>query len=1208
MKQTSSSLLRKMLFRITLCGILFGIGFYAWSTGITPAHSETKPGREDFGSETVEDASVVPLPVDMVEERDDKTMELSSLPTEAKETASKPSEIQVDEELRRQILEVLDSNDFGISTVLSQNGIVLETVAENSVFARLGLQSGDSVSSLDGAAMNSTGQLRDLLDTLIDNKSATLALKRDGKEVILPLVLSTTDEEAGGMTGDTTTVLNGSDIEITALIKTFSKLTKRNYIIDSAVKGKVTVHLPSAVSVPEALRILDTILLLKGFTTVPVAENTWKVVSAKDARQTTIPLVRDSNEDNASDVMVTQLIRLKHISAEDSQQLLNQFVSKDGVINAFTGTNSLVLIDSEANTNRLRELVAEIDVPAIDQELTIIPILHADAGDIAEKVNEILGEEEENNSRQQALNTRNTRQRNLRNNNIARSTRNQQTTSTSASGSTVRRRSLPFKIIPDERINSIIVVADEEMTLKVRALIEQLDSELDRSGGKFYVYRLEHADAEELGEILNNLISGSTESTSNSSGGTSGSSLSSNRSNRSNNNANARQNATQARLTQALARSRELLRSRRTGQQQSTSEGRVNLEGEVSIAPDPATNSLVINASRSDYLKIKEVIDELDAKRRQVLVEATILEVSLDKEEGMGVELQGTAGLKDGGLVGQTNFGGLTNLLTNPAALTDLTIAAASTGSLTLPGGITIPSQAVLISAVSRLTNVNVLSSPTIMATDNEEAEIIVGENVPFVTSTSTDTSNINNTFNSVERQDVGITLRITPQISTGDFVVLNIFVEISNVVAGTRNDPNGPTTTVRTTETTVTVKHGQMVVTGGLLQDSVSDSTRGVPFLQDIPVLGNYFKTQSEQIEKTNLLIFITPKIIADQFDARENTKEKALPLEEHIEQFDLQPDRVDILHADSLDKVVEEMPGDPDPLPSTIRPPRYDQRPPPQGKSVIVGDAPIERNFMRRQSAPRNSSKQGDDVVDVRVAPRLPGATSQQSSSIRQEKTKKTQSSTAWKSTPRKETTTVARSASRQTEAKSSAAEIPSSMPKAAPPLSNNKPVGDTPLEAGQAETRAKLGTSLVNEPQHPKAPPVVTPAPIQAASAAKQKSLRNSVSGASPRTFVVLRQVSGPADSAEKLPFPYADGQKTVGIVVLGAMDSPTTQFFQVGRAYRYGSASGQRTFICLGRYSSRGEAGTLHGSLSDSSAWYALSAQETLSLGEQGWKRS
>lgn len=784
--------------------------------------------------------------------------------------------------------------------------------------------------------------------------------------------------------GEKTTVLNVTDADITALIKTFSKLTKRNYIVDSAVKGKVTIHFPSAVTIEEALRIFDSVLLLKGFTTVPVSDNVWKVIAAKDAKQTTVPLVKEPL-DKSSDVLVTEMVRLKHVPAADMQQLMSQFISRDGVITAVEGTNSLVVIDSAANIKRLRELAKELDVPALDQEITIIPILYADATDIADKIQQILGEEEQK-TQQPRVSPRSPTRRT--------SSRRRSTSSKSSSTKSISRRTLPLKIIPDERTNSLIVVADPELTLKVRALAEQLDSELDRSGGGFWVYRLRHADAEELAEIINNLISGAGEDTKTTRQGTQGSSLSTRRESRERRaEVSSRQ---QQRISAALERSRALLGARTARRAGADAEGgRVNLEGEVSIASDASTNSLIINASRADYLRLKEVIQALDIKRRQVLVEATLLEVSLTKDEGMGVELRGTASWDEGAVVGQTDFGSLSNLVSNPLALTDLTIAAASSGTITLPGGIVIPSQAALITAVSRNQDVNVLSSPTILATDNEEAEIIVGENVPFVTSTSTDPSNLNNTFNQIERQDVGITLRITPQISTGDFVTLKIFVEISNVVAGTRNDPNGPTTTIRTTETQVEVKNGQMVVTGGLIQDAVTDSTRGVPFFQDIPVIGNYFKRQDTNVRKNNLLVFITPRIITDQYEARENTVEAAGDMQQEITRRDIEPDREEVLESPSIDRVFETMPADPKFLPSTITPPKKlssppDKEPPNKRAEVAMqrtterlrtlaetaGPLPTGDLPSQESTPPHVISGDSSEIIDITVSPELPQA----------------------------------------------------------------------------------------------------------------------------------------------------------------------------------------------------------------------------------------
>ncbi|MCB0345386.1 MAG: type II secretion system secretin GspD [Bdellovibrionales bacterium] len=762
------------------------------------------------------------------------------------------------------------------------------------------------------------------------------------------------DEFLAKRGSEKTTLLNVKDAEITALIKTFSKLTKRNYVVDSGVKGKVTIHLPTPVTIAEALRIFDSVLLLKGYTTVPIEENTWKVVASKDAKQTTIPIKSDGSL-QPSDQIVTEFVRLSHVAAADMQKLLTQYISPGGVVNSFSGSNSLIIIDSQANIVRLKTMIKELDVPALDQDLTIIPIQYADAKDIAEKINQILGEDEDNNT-----------PANIRASTIASRARARSAIAAAAGGAAgtniESQRTLPLKVIPDERTNSLIVLADPELTVRVRALVERLDSAVDLGGGRFYVYRVQHADAEELAEIINNVISGTESSESGTSTErASGSSIS--RSQRNSTTAATSSQSPTARLAEALRRRRLSAAGLATPE----GRGKVSFEGDVNIAPDPATNSLIINASRGDYERVRDLIKDLDIKRPQVIVEATILEVTLNKEAGLGTEWQVSGGNDNAGVFAQTNYGGLTDLVTNPGALSDLTIAAASTGTITLPGGLVLPSQGVLVTALSRNSNVNVLSAPTIVTTDNEEAEIIVGENVPFVTSTSTDTSNINNTFNSIERQDVGITLRITPQISTGEFVNLKIFVEISNVVNATRNDPNGPTTTIRTTETTVDIKSGQMVVTGGLISDNSTESTRGVPFLEDIPVLGYLFKRADTVERRTNLLIFITPKIIEDQFAARDSTQEYRNNLNNQMLELEASPRYKDILYDRKIDRVVEES-EDEAAAPTTIRPPKKITVKPDDAK-IAPAPAPAKK------SSAAAASSQQDEIIDVTVAPKLPG-----------------------------------------------------------------------------------------------------------------------------------------------------------------------------------------------------------------------------------------
>lgn len=731
-----------------------------------------------------------------------------------------------------------------------------------------------------------------------------------------------------------TDILNVQDGEITELIESISKLTKRTYIVDEAVKGKITIHLQHPVTLEESLRIFDSVLLLKGFTTVPVDHNTWKVIQAKSAKSTTLPLISESPK-HPSDILVTQLLRLKHVQAEDMQKLLSQFVSADGVINSFEGTNALIMIDSAANIARLKKLVAMLDVPAIDQDISIIPVKYADVNDISEKINQILGEKDDKTPDANATPRVNPQMgRPIMQRNIM---PNQGTPTRSAS---VERRRLPLKVIPDQRTNSLVVVADPELTIKIQALVEKLDSPVDLSGGRFFVHRLRHASAEDLSEILTQLISGASSKEEGDKQSASASAV--------NAGTNAQINA----------------RARMQETSTTSAPGRVQFEGDVSIAPDPATNSLIINASRSDYLRVKQVIDDLDVQRRQVIVEATILEVTLNNNDSMGLEFQGTLANNEAGVIFQTNYGGLTDVLTNPTALSDLSIAAASAGTLTLPGGITIPSQAFLIDAVSINDNVNVLSSPTILTTDNEEAEIVVGENVPFVTNTSTDPTNLNNTFNQIERQDVGITLRITPQINAGDFVTLKIFVEISNVVAGTRNDANGPTTTKRTTNTVVEVKSNQMIVTGGLISDNITESTRGVPVLMDIPVLGHIFKTEDTRINRTNLLIFLTPRIVSNQYDARETTKSGAEKIESIIRRNHLNPGREEVLQNELIDNVAVEL-SPSEPFPTTITPIR-------PAKERVFVDGDKSSIPAARQHSSLDSDENG--VLEFQVTPALP------------------------------------------------------------------------------------------------------------------------------------------------------------------------------------------------------------------------------------------
>jgi hypothetical protein len=385
----------------------------------------------------------------------------------------------------------------------------------------------------------------------------------------------------------------------------------------------------------------------------------------------------------------------------------------------------------------------------------------------------------------------------------------------------------------------------------------------------------------------------------------------------------------------------------------------VQLGDDISITADPATNSLIIHSSKTDYEKVKALIDQLDIKRRQVLVEAMLLEVLVSDNQVLGTDFLTSTGGADGGVLAQSNLGGssgLAGLLSDPSQLAGFSIAAASAGSLHIGDKITIPTQAVLLSAIQTNENANVLSAPTLLTTDNEEAEIVVGQNVPFLASRSSDTTNLNNTFNTIDRQDVGITLRITPQISSTDFVTLHIFTDVSNIVDSANTDL-GPTTNVRSSETTVITKNGQMIVIGGLIADSVNDSENGVPFLKDIPVLGQIFRRTNSTRRRNNLLTFITPRIIQDQYDARETTVAHRDKLEDEFNERDIEPSRSEILHNVDIDRVTEAKKYD-GPSPGTIRPATK------QPAAKQTADAPLELSV--KPKLPEAAAKKTEKIKE--------------------------------------------------------------------------------------------------------------------------------------------------------------------------------------------------------------------------------------------------
>jgi type II secretory pathway component GspD/PulD (secretin) len=303
----------------------------------------------------------------------------------------------------------------------------------------------------------------------------------------------------------------------------------------------------------------------------------------------------------------------------------------------------------------------------------------------------------------------------------------------------------------------------------------------------------------------------------------------------------------------------------------------------VKVTADPATNSLVISAAPQDWETLRNIIYELDVPRIQVFVQAIIVEVSAERQRQLGVDLQSSTAFSNSVLgLGSINFGNIQTALGNPLGLTGLGLGLASGSSCVIPAAaaaattvatgttMTVPCDVALITALQSDTHSNVLSAPTLLTADNTEATIVVGQNLPFVGSAASNAGLPGQIFNSVQRQNVGITLDIMTQVSDGDYVRLDLYEEVSNVVGSTANNTNGPTTTIRSASTTVMVQNHRTAVIGGLMSNNDNISRQGVPWISDIPVLGNLFSSTSTDKMKDNLLVFLTPHVVRNKTDLR--------------------------------------------------------------------------------------------------------------------------------------------------------------------------------------------------------------------------------------------------------------------------------------------------------------------------------------------------
>ncbi|MDM8550455.1 type II secretion system secretin GspD [Desulfobacterales bacterium HSG2] len=595
-----------------------------------------------------------------------------------------------------------------------------------------------------------------------------------------------------------------NDVDISVFIKFMSELTGKNFIIDRKVKGKVTIISPSKISVKEAYKVFESVLEVNGYATVDSGK-VIKIVSSPDARTKNIKTMLKEEARSPDDKVVTHLVPLRYADPAEIKRLFAPLVSKSSVILSYPPTNTLIITDVYSNIKRLLRILKQIDITGVGQMISVIPIEYGDATKLVKVMTTMF---------------------------VQRRVKGKK-----GAGSTM-------KFVADERTNTLIVLASEDDTIRIKDLISQLDREVPKGKEKIHVYYLENATAEELAKVLQSLST----------------------------------------------------KQRRTSSKKGKKQAPIVSEG-VNITADKATNSLIIMAEKDDYLVLEEVIRKLDIPRSMVFIECLIMEVNVNKDFKIGTEWTaggkasysndkdayiggGFSGGGDGAYENISSVAG--SALAGGAALLPQGASLGIFGEALEIGGATFYNLGAIVNAYKKDKDVHILSTPQLLTTDNEEAIITVGKNVPYQTKTGTTTTS--ESYNTYEYKDVAIMLKVTPQISKDRLIRLKISQEVSKLDSTAATVAERPTTLTRKIDTTVIVNDNNTIVIGGLIDDSFSKTENRIPCLGDIPGLGWLFKSQTKGREKTNLFIFLTPHVIKNEAEAKELYRQK----KDHIDSIE--------------------------------------------------------------------------------------------------------------------------------------------------------------------------------------------------------------------------------------------------------------------------------------------------------------------------------
>jgi general secretion pathway protein D len=647
--------------------------------------------------------------------------------------------------------------------------------------------------------------------------------------------------------------LNFVNADLETVVKAIGEATGKNFIVDPRVKGTVNLVTEKPVTRTQALESLGSILRMQGYAIVE-GNGFTKVVPEADAKLQGSPTSVGTGSRGGGEQVVTQVFRLQYESANNLVPVLRPMIAPNNTITAYPANNTLVITDYADNLRRIGRIIASIDNPAAG-ETELIPLKNAVALDVAATLQKLLDPSGGGGA-------------------------------AAGAGAALSDPSLRTSVVAEPRSNSVMIRASSAARLsQAKQLIAKLDVPSARPGN-IWVVPLKNANAVQLAATLRAIVAADATLSASQSTGPGGQSAAQG--------AQAQQPTTGGTGTQyqgtqstsGTSGSGSGMGSGSSSFRASFGQSNLPTTGGI-IQADPATNALIITASEPVYRNLRAVIDDLDARRAQVYIESMIVEVTSDKASQLGIQWMVGAGGPNTYGFGGTNFGsGVGNILNlgviaatvgsggigSTAAQTALTALTGSNVSGVNGGNFGVFNKSTglgaILSALGSDGSVNVLSTPNLITLDNEEAKILIGQNVPITTGSYAQTGSAASVspFQTVDRKDVGITLRVKPQITDGGLVKMQIFQESSAIVGGTQNVanfPQGPTTNVRSIETNVLANDGQVIVLGGLLEDNYQDAEQKVPGLGDIPVLGALFRSESKQRKKTNLLVFLRPYIL---------------------------------------------------------------------------------------------------------------------------------------------------------------------------------------------------------------------------------------------------------------------------------------------------------------------------------------------------------